>query len=208
MDKTIIKINDKEFIAYVAETEEEKEIGLQNVESLEKDNMGRDEGMLFPYDKPQLLTFWMHNCGLDLSIIFIDKTGVVISNKHGIPFSEDYISEDNAQYVFETTFTDMIRPGDKTSLGEDFSDEEDVEDETEYPELEVNKLYIIGPAGYPQGTLEGGERIFSRKSSRVIIRKAKKAYTTQSDADYKSLGRYVFNEIKAQNNRPEEYVEQ
>lgn len=57
MDKTIIKINDKEFIAYVAETEEEKEIGLQNVESLEKDNMGRDEGMLFPYDKPQLLTF-------------------------------------------------------------------------------------------------------------------------------------------------------
>ena len=150
----------------------------------------------------------MKDTSLDLSIIFIDKTGVVISNKHGIPFSEDYISEDNAQYVFETNFTDMIRPGDKTSLGEDFSDEEDVEDETEYPELEVNKLYIIGPAGYPQGTLEGGERIFSRKSSRVIIRKAKKAYTTQSDADYKSLGRYVFNEIKAQNNRPEEYVEQ
>ena len=138
----------------------------------------------------------MKDTDIELSIIFIDDEGVVISNKLGIPNTEDLISEDYAQYVFECNPNTEIQTGDKTSLGE-------TED---FQNLEVNKLYIFDASGNVQGTLEGGERIFSRKSSRVIIRKAKRAFKSKSDADYKSLGRYVFNEMDAQDNREPEYV--
>ena len=36
---------------------------------------------------------------------------------------------------------------------------------------------------------------------------AKRAYESQSDSDYKALGRKVFEYMKIQNERPEEYVE-
>jgi hypothetical protein len=55
--------------------------------------------------------------------------------------------------------------------------------------------------------LLGGERIFSRKSTKVIIRKALKAYRSKEDKDYKALGKYVFKELKAQDGRKQEYVE-
>jgi len=48
MEKTDIKIGNKEYEVLVAETEEEKTKGLQDVEELDD-----DEGMLFVYDEPQ-----------------------------------------------------------------------------------------------------------------------------------------------------------
>lgn len=48
----ILRIKGKEYDVVVAKTEEEKEIGLQNVESMDD-----DEGMLFIYDEPQQLDF-------------------------------------------------------------------------------------------------------------------------------------------------------
>lgn len=185
-----IKIGNTEYLAYLAITEEEKEIGLQEVEELEIED-GLQEGMLFIYDEPQHLDFWMKDTEIPLQIVFIGKDNIVISVKQGVPMSEDFISEDNTQYVFETIPEANINVGDELILNE----------------LEPNKLYVIGSDGNPQATLEGGERIFSRKSSAVIIRKAKKAFESQSDADYKDLGRYIFNEMKAQDNREPEYVE-
>ena len=210
METQILKINDKEYLAYIARTDEEKEKGLQGVVSLETDSEGREEGMLFVYDMPQHLDFWMKDCDLDLSIIFIDSNGVVISNQHGIPNSEELISEDNAQYVFECNVTANINAGDQTSLGETIEETDPDEDESledEYPDLPTNHLVVYGPDGLPQGYLKGNERIFSIKSSKVIIRKAKRAYKSQSDTDYKALGRYVFKEMAAQDSRPAEYVE-
>lgn len=156
----------------------------------------------------------MKDCDLDLSIIFLDENGIVISNKHGIPNSEELISEDNTQFVFECNVTADINIGDEVTLKdsdeslesneEDPDEDESVEDE--YPDLQINHLVIYGSDGQPQGYLSGGERIFSRKSTRVIIRKAKRAYKTQSDTDYKALGRYVFKEMEAQDKREPEYV--
>ena len=59
--------------------------------------------------------------------------------------------------------------------------------------------------------LEGGERIFSRISTKVMIRKAKKALSFKDDKEKyeklcKSLGKYVFKELKAQDLRDPEYV--
>lgn len=51
--KTInLEINDKEYNVLVAQTEDEKERGLQDVVELDS-----DEGMLFTYDAPQTLSF-------------------------------------------------------------------------------------------------------------------------------------------------------
>ncbi len=57
METQILVINNKEYLAYIARTEEEKEKGLQGVETLETDSEGREEGMLFLYNKPQHLDF-------------------------------------------------------------------------------------------------------------------------------------------------------
>ena len=142
----------------------------------------------------------MNDCNLYLDIIFINEDKEVISVKQGIPNTTDYISEDNVKYVLELNQNSPVEPGDILEIdGED--------DYTEDFELEPNKMYIIGSDGTPQAELLGGERIFSRKSTKVILRKAKKAYESNSDADYKSLGKYVFNELSAQEERKPQYVE-
>lgn len=195
METIRLKIANKEYDVFLAQTEEEKEIGLQNVEELEE-NKGIGEGCLFVYEAPQHLDFWMKDCDLTLSIIFLDEKKIVISNQKGLPNTEDFISEDNAKYVLEVNYTEDIKPGDKAvfNLGEEL-------------ELDSEKLYILGEDGTPQGSIGSGSRIFSRKSTAVMIRKAKKADESKSDVDYKDLGRYVFGELDRQENRDPEYVE-
>ena len=188
---TTVRIGKKSFRVIVAETDQEKENGLSGVEEMDD-----DEGMLFVYDEPQHLDFWMKDCDLTLSIIFLDEKKTVISNQKGLPNTEDFISEDNAKYVLEVNYTEDIQPGDKAvfNLGEEF-------------EMDPEKLYILGEDGTPQGEVGSGSRIFSRKSTQVMIRKAKKADESKSDVDYKDLGRYVFEELDRQENRDPEYVE-
>lgn len=55
--------------------------------------------------------------------------------------------------------------------------------------------------------LWGGERIISRRETKILIKKAKKADLSKKDSDYKSLGKYIFKVIKGQDERPAEYVE-
>ena len=188
----IVRIGKKTYNCLIAESDEEKEVGLSDTESME-DN----EGMLFVYEEPQHLDFWMKDCDLTLSIIFIDDNKTVISNQKGLPNTEDFISEDNAKYVLEVNYTEEIQSGDKVifNLGEEL-------------DLEPDKLYILAEDGTVQGSIGSGSRIFSRKSTAVMIRKAKKADESKSDVDYKDLGRYVFGELDRQTTRPAEYVEE
>lgn len=205
-----VQIGDKVYNLLVAETEEQKEQGLMNVSEMDE-----NEGMLFDYsDDPQPeISFWMKDTEIPLDIIFINQDGIVISVKQGEPLSEEYITEDSEfiSCVVELNANSGVKAGDKTDLFEELNNTEteelEEEDETdEYPELGVNRLYVYGSDGNVQAELQGGERIFSRKSSVVIIRKAKKAYVSKEDKDYKSLGRYIFNEMDAQDNRKPEYV--
>ena len=189
-------------------TEEQKERGLMDVEELDP-----QEGALFDYsDEPQAeLSFWMKDTTIPLLICFVNESGKVISVHQGEPMSEDMITESSefVAYVIEVGINEQIKPGDQTSLGrQNINEENEDEDEEDvHPELNVNRLYVYGSDGEVQAELQGGERIFSRKSSRVIISKAKKAYVSKEDKDYKSLGRYIFKEMDAQDNRDPEYVE-
>lgn len=190
-----IEIGGKEYDVIVFSTEKQKEHGLMNVRE-----MNSNEGGLFIYDEPQHVDFWMESTFIPLDIIFIGADNKVISVKEGKPESEDFISEDNVKYVLEVNQNSGIEKGDELKFDDDF-------DEDAHPELEVDKLYIIGPDGKPQAELFGGERIFSIISTKTIINKAKRAFIEKSDNAYKSLGKYVFKEMKAQDFRKPEFVD-
>ncbi|HRU06319.1 MAG TPA: DUF192 domain-containing protein [Candidatus Brocadiia bacterium] len=73
MRRVTIKVGGHAVLAEVAEKEEDKERGL-----MFRDTMGEDEGMIFVYDRPQTLYFYMKNTRIPLSIAFIDSNGVIL----------------------------------------------------------------------------------------------------------------------------------
>lgn len=182
-----IEIGDKEYNVTCARTEEERIKGLQGVTEL-KD----DEGMLFFFEEPQTVGFWMKDTKVPLDIIFISEDMEVISVYQGEPENENIAEEDNVKFVLEVNQGSGIEEG----------DELDIEEDEELP-----KMKVIAPDGSTQMELEGGERIFSRKNTRTLIRMAKRAKSTKSDSDYKKLGKKMFSYIKTQDEREPEYVE-
>ena len=201
-----IEINDKVYKVNIATTDEEKEQGLQGVDAL-----GENEGMLFIYDEPQEVSFWMDSTPLYLDIIFIDEYGEVISVAVGQPNDQTPITEKEVKYVLEVNTNSGISAGDEVDLSE--LDEED-EEETETPEEEAkeeedtvaHKMTVLNEDGSVQMELEGGERIFSRIHTKRLISLSKKAVKSKKDADYKKLGKKAFEYINKQNTQEQEYV--
>jgi len=72
------------FRVEVARTPQEQARGL-----MFRTAMGPDEGMLFPYDQPRVLSFWMKNTVLSLDLIFIGPDRRVINvAANAVPYSE------------------------------------------------------------------------------------------------------------------------
>lgn len=186
MDFIKIYINDTEYKVKVADTEETRRRGLQNVKELPK-----DEGMLFIFDRPQTVSFWMKDTYIPLDIVFINEDQEVVSVYKGQPLNEEVAEEDNVKYVLEVNQGSGIKEGDDL----EFEDDED-----------VPTMKVIGIDGGVQMELIGGERIFSRKNTKTLIRMAKKADATKKDSDYKKLGKKIFSYIKQQDDRDPEYV--
>lgn len=182
-----IEIGDKKYNVEVAQTDEEKTIGLQD-----KKELAEDEGMLFIYDEPQTVGFWMQDTDIPLDIIFIDEDFEVISVYKGQPHDETIAEEDDVQFVLEVNQGSGIKEG----------DELDIDDDDEVPTMKV-----IAPDGSTQMELNGGERIFSRKNTKTLIRMAKRADKSKADRDYKALGKKMFTYLKQQDEREPEYVE-
>ena len=180
-----VTINDKEYKVKEAKTEEERAKGLQGVE-----NLPEDEGMLFYYDTPQEVSIWMKDTLIPLDIIFINDDQEVIKIAKGKPKSETLISCEDTTYVLELNQDSGVSIGDEL----EFEDSGPV-------------MKVLFQDGSEQMSLWGGERIFSRKNTKVLIRKAKKADVSKADADYKALGKYMFKCIKIQDERSPEYVD-
>lgn len=184
-----IKIGNKEYKVKEARTEEEKEKGLQGVTELPE-----DEGMLFYFDPPEDVSMWMKDTLIPLDIVFINDDEEVVYVGEGVPNTETQITVPDVAYVLEVNSGSGIQEGDELDF------EEEGEDDTPV-------MRVLAQDGSTQMDLWGGERIFSRKNTIVLIRKAKKANMSKDDKDYKALGRYMFKCIKGQDERPPEYVE-
>ena len=181
---TTIHIGNKEYNVKEAHTEEEKRKGLQDVTELPK-----NEGILFFFDEPQEVSMWMQNTLIPLDIIFINEDDEVIKVVQGVPNDETPIVVQDTLYVLEVNVNSGIKEGDELEIEDDGP-----------------IMKVLAQDGTSQMSLFGGERIFSRKNTVVLIRKAKKADKTKSENDLRALGRYMFKCIKGQDERPAEYV--
>ena len=72
------------FRVEVARTPQEQAKGL-----MFRTTMGPDEGMIFPYDPPQSVAFWMKNTVLALDIVFVGADHRVVNiAANATPYSE------------------------------------------------------------------------------------------------------------------------
>ena len=115
-DKTI------SFRCEIADSASERAKGLMYREELDT-----DAGMLFVFEYPQNLSFWMKNTLIPLDIIFIDESGTVINIEEAYPepgVADDdlisYLSDRPAKWVLEvnqgTCAANGIVPGTPVSI--------------------------------------------------------------------------------------------
>ena len=186
-----VKISGKTYNIKIAETEEDKSVGLS-----EEDTLPKDGGMLFMIseedkDKEGLVWFTMEDTKIPLDIIFIDDNFEVLQVSKGEPLSEEPIYG-KGSYVLEVNSDSKIIVGDEL--------------EFETSKKINNKMMVLDVEGNAQMTLDGGERIFSIKNTKILIKFAKKSTATKKDNDYKALGKRVFKFLEIQDSNEAEYV--
>ena len=70
------------FTVEVARSFQEQETGLMN-----RPKLSPDRGMIFPYDPPQPVAFWMKNTLIPLDMIFIRPDGTIARVATAVPLS-------------------------------------------------------------------------------------------------------------------------
>lgn len=186
--KTIeIKLGKKAYIVKVAETPTQLRKGLMGVTNLDE-----DKGMLFDFGEEGNHEMWMYNTQIPLDQIFINSDQVVTKVVTREPNDEELIGEPETLYVVELNADSGVKEGDELEF---------LDDDKEYV------MKVLAPDGSVQMGLKGGERIFSRANTKVLIRQAKKAYQSKTDSDYKRLGKSLFKFLSKQDSNEPEYVQ-
>lgn len=132
---------------------------------------------------------------IPLDIVFINEDLDVTAIHNGIPKSEEFMTKKETSYVLEVNEGSGIEIGDELEFSPD-------------TKIRTDRMVVLDENGSPQMELEGGERIFSRPNTKILIKFAKKANASGKDNDYKALGNRVFKFLKAQNDSEPEYVKQ
>ena len=192
MEQVKVNIGNKAQICDVLKSEEDKRQGLMNI-----DYLPPDRGALFVWNDEDTREMWMKDTKIPLDQIAINGDDEVVLVYKARPEDETLVPFMNAKYILEVNQDSGIVEGDEFEI--DDSDD-----------LDKYVMKVLAPDGSTQMHLQGGERIVSRKETRTLIRKAKKAYENKNkdyDRYCKSLGKYMFKVLKGQNERPPEYVE-
>lgn len=192
MERITVEVGNKVYKCQVAKNEEDRRKGLQGIEHLPP-----DEGMLFVWDEEGTREMWMKDTKIPLDQIAINDDDEVVLVYTAQPEDETLVPFMNAKYILEVNANSGIVEGD------DF-DIDDSDDLNKYV------MKVLAPDGSTQMYLQGGERIVSRKETRTLIKKAKKAYANKGgeyDRYCKALGKYMFKILKGQDTREPEYVQ-
>lgn len=194
MEKVIVHIGNSTYKCQVAKTEEQHRKGLMNVEYL-----APDEGMLFEFKREGTQEFWMKDTPLELTQISINDDDEVEYVYQATPNDETLIPFNNCKYLLEVNRTTEIQKGDDFEI-------DDSDDLSKYV------MKVLAPDGSTQMDLQGGERIFSRISTKKMIKQAKKANSVRKnevlfERACRKLGKICLKELYAQNHRDQEYVQ-
>lgn len=194
MEQAFVNVGNKTYKCKIAKSQEEKEQGLMNIEFLPQ-----DEGMLFEWNESDTRQMWMKNTKIPLDMVAINEDEEVIMVYPALPLSEELITFIGAKYILEVNQNSGIKVGDDFEI-------DDSDDLNKYV------MKVIASDGSTQFLLQGGERIVSRKETRTLIKKAKKAELLKDNEDSFnkaciSLGKYMFKVLYGQDNRDPEYVQ-
>ncbi len=82
----------------IVQDPETRELGLMH-----RDDLPQNQGMLFVFELPQILSFWMRNTFIPLDIAFISETGEIVDIQRMEPLDEsvNYVSAKQALYALE-----------------------------------------------------------------------------------------------------------
>lgn len=189
-----IKIGSKEFEVRVSESPEESMIGLSQTESLPK-----KEGFAMKFDGTSVIPITMKDMSFPLDIIFTldGKVTKVVTAKPGpkdvvINKPSDLIIEVNAGAAEGIKAKDEV-----VFLGK--KNEDGTVELAEGGIEVIGNRQVLDENGQNQMNLIGGERIYSRISTKKMFELAKAK-------EYKKLGKFVINETRKQDSRPTEYA--
>jgi uncharacterized membrane protein (UPF0127 family) len=117
-----IKVGNKTLKVKLAITPKQQKRGLMNIQGMPPTQLAPNEGMLFVYQREEMISFWMRNTTLPLSIAFIDKKGYITEIKDMEPASDASVRPERpAQYALEVNrgwfSKNDVRVGDKVDLG-------------------------------------------------------------------------------------------
>ena len=92
-----ITVGTKKLEVEIASTAEQRRVGLMNRKS-----MPENHGMIFVFDPPEPVSFWMKNTYIPLSAAFVAEDGVVVKIADMQPLSETHHAPDvDVQFVIE-----------------------------------------------------------------------------------------------------------
>lgn len=109
-------IGSKSFTLEIARNDETRARGL-----MRRDSMPADHGMIFVFDTPQVLSFYMKNTRIPLDIVFVTEDGVVDSVRQMKPYDQNTTSSQGrckwAIELNEGSAADAgLKAGDKLSI--------------------------------------------------------------------------------------------
>ncbi len=103
----VTKGGERSFSIEIADISAEREAGL-----MFRQEMADDHGMLFVFEEPRDVSFWMKNTPMPLDLIFVGQDGRIRAIKQGEPQSEAMISPgEPVRFVLELKAGTAARSG-------------------------------------------------------------------------------------------------
>lgn len=108
-----LEVGGKRIQVEVADTQPTQQMGL-----MFRKRLGKDQGMVFVFERPAQRSFWMKNTLIPLSIAYMDGKGTILNILDMRPRDlSSYLSAGPAQYALEMNqgwfIRNGVKPGDK-----------------------------------------------------------------------------------------------
>ena len=199
-----LKIGKKEFDIKLADTEEKRRQGLLGLTS-----MPEGKGLLLMYDVPTEAVITMQGMQFPIGVIHIgeDKVQNIVQAE---PNQEDIIINQLSDLVLEINVDEVngIKLNEEVELIGKKQEGGKIDFVSGEAEPNVGELHVLNDKGQVQSNVKGNERVFSRKDTKNLIGKAKRAVDSKDEAHYTALGRTFVRIIERQDTQKQEYVEE